>query len=120
MLEHIVDHERDELLRELIRPIVVGTAGDVDGKFVGVRIRLDKEVSRSFGRGIGAVGVKRGGLHKIPGFAERAVDFVGGHLKEFHSVFVLVIPSLPGVFGDVEQVDGTEDICCLLYTSRCV
>ena len=40
----VIDHQRDQLLRELIRAVVVGTAGDVDRHAVGVVERLNEVI----------------------------------------------------------------------------
>ena len=40
----VIDHQRDQLLRELIRAVVVGAAGDVDRHAVGVVERLNKVI----------------------------------------------------------------------------
>ena len=42
---HVVDHQRDQLLRELIGAVVVAAAGDVHGHAVGVMERLHKQIS---------------------------------------------------------------------------
>ena len=40
----VIDHQRDQLLRELIRAVVVGAAGDVDRHAVGVVEHLNKVI----------------------------------------------------------------------------
>lgn len=45
----VVDYERDELLGELIRSVVVGAVGDEDGETVGVPVGANKVIGGRLG-----------------------------------------------------------------------
>ena len=49
VLQGVVDHQRDELLRELVRAVVVGAAGDIHRQAVGIVERLHEKVRRRLG-----------------------------------------------------------------------
>ena len=57
--EGIYDHERDELLRKLIRPVVIRAARDRDRQAVGASVRAHEQVSRSLGAAVRRTGVNR-------------------------------------------------------------
>ncbi len=46
--QDVFDDERDQLLGEMVGPVVVRAAGDADGHFVGIVICLDEEVRAGF------------------------------------------------------------------------
>ena len=56
MVLGVVDHQGDQLLRELVRAVVVGAAGNVDRHTIGVVECHNKVVGAGFGGRIGAVG----------------------------------------------------------------
>ena len=81
--QSIDDHERDELFREVIGPVVVRASRDADGKPVGAVIRQNEQVGRRLGGRIRAGGVQRRLLCEeeigsVQG--EIAVDLVRGDL----------------------------------------
>ena len=47
------DHERDELFRKLIRPVVIRAARDRDRQAVGTSIRAHEQVGRGLGAAVG-------------------------------------------------------------------
>ena len=57
VLQGVVDHQRNQLFRELVWAVIVRTPGDIDGKPVCIPIGLHKEVSRTLAGRVGAVGV---------------------------------------------------------------
>ena len=108
---HIVDHQGDQLLRELVGAVVVGAAGDVDGHAVGVVERHDEHIRAGLGGGIGAVGAEGRGFHKESFRTQSTIDLVGGHLE----VLLARFPSLglgvvPGLLGPLQEVHGAHDV----------
>ena len=107
----IVDHQGDQLLRELVGAVVVGAAGDVDGHPVGVMEGHNEHIGAGLGGGVGAVGAQRGGLHEEALGTQSAVDLVGGDLQ----VLLAFLPSLclgvvPSFLGALQQVHGAHDV----------
>ena len=49
VIQRICDHQRDQLLREMIRTVVVGAAADGDRKTVGAVISENKQIGRRLG-----------------------------------------------------------------------
>ena len=85
VVEAVCDHERDQLLGEMIRAVVVGAAGDRHRQAVSAVIRLYQQVRARLGAGIRGAGVDRRGLGKEqigPVQRQIAVDLVRGHLVE--------------------------------------
>ena len=107
----VIDHQRDQLLRELIRAVVVGAAGDVDRHAVGVVERLNKVIRARLRSRVRAVWIDGRRLHEIPFRAQRAVDLIGGHLQ----ILLARLPALgfrliPRLLGALEQVHRAHDI----------
>ena len=71
------DHERDELFRELIRPIVIRAARDRDRQTVGASVRAHEQVSRGLRAAVGL-----GEQQLRPVERQIAVDLVGRDLME--------------------------------------
>ena len=77
------DHQGDQLLGEVIGPVVVGAAGDGHGQAVGPVIGQHQQVGPRLGGGVGAAGVDGGllGEEQVrPVQGQVAVDLIGGHL----------------------------------------
>src|SRR5699024_6212928 len=100
----VVDHEWDQLFGEVVGPVVVGAAGDVDGHPVGVVEGHDEQVGAGLGGRIGAVGRQRGGLGEVALGTQRAVHLVGGDLQ----VFLARLPGLGG--GVVRSEEHTSEL----------
>ena len=81
-LEPVQHHQRDQLFRELIRPVVVRTIGDEDGQPVGVKIGPHEMVGRCLARRVRRVGRVRRLFAELAARPERAVHFVGRHVQE--------------------------------------
>ena len=77
------DEQRDQLLGELIRPVVVGTARDDRRHVEGVLIRLHEHVRTGLRGRIGAVRMERRFFGEGAGVAEAAVHFVRRDLHVF-------------------------------------
>ena len=59
VVEGVGDHQGDQLLGEVIGPVVVGAAADGNRQTIGPVIRLHQQVGGSLGAGVGAGGVDR-------------------------------------------------------------
>ena len=107
----VVDHQGDQLLRELVGAVVVGAAGDVDGHAVGVVEGHDEHIGAGLGGGVGAVGAQGRGLHKEAVCAQSAVHLIGGHLQVLLALFPsLGIGVVPCLLGALQQVDGAHHV----------
>ena len=81
--EGVDDHQRDQLLGEMERPVVVAAVGRQHRQPVGVVPGADQVVARRLARRIGAVRLVGVGFAegRVVG-AERAVDLVGRDVEE--------------------------------------
>src|SRR6202034_3053120 len=80
-VEQVRGEQRDELLRVLVRAVVVAAPGDGDVDPVGAGEGDGDEVAARLGRGVGGVRVERRLLG--PGaLGDRAVDLVGGNVHD--------------------------------------
>ncbi len=78
----VVDHQRNEFFRELVRPVIVGTVGREHRQAEGVAIGSHQVIGsrlRCRVRRIGRVGRLFG---ERPVFAQAAVDLIGGNMQE--------------------------------------
>ena len=129
----VVDKQRDELLRELVRPIVVGAVRDDGGHSIGVverphemvagrlrgavrAVRLVLEVLREELLAVGQVMLAAGRLRRerrLDSLRVRhlqgAVDFVGGDVVEALA-FVLLRETLPVRLGGLQHGQGADDV----------
>lgn len=62
--EDFLDHERDELLRELVRAVIVGAVCSNYGELVSVGVGACEVIASGFGGAVGAVGRVGGGFGK--------------------------------------------------------
>ena len=60
-VEQVRDEQRDDLLRELVRPVVVRAPGDADGQAVRAVVGAGEQVRARLGRRVRRVGQQRGG-----------------------------------------------------------
>ena len=95
----IVDKQRNKLLRELVRAIVVRAVRHYRGHAESVVESAYEMVRRSLGSAVGAVRLILGLLREKLGFVhgERAVNLVGGDMVETLSFPVAVPCSLGGL-----------------------
>src|ERR1700757_1997026 len=77
ILSSICDHERDELLRKLERPVVIGAAENNSRDAVSVGVGRDKVVGRCFAGGIRAARVKVSFFSEALTIRCTSVDLVG-------------------------------------------
>ena len=82
--------QRDQFLRELIGPVIIAAAGNINRYTKSIVIGSDNQVSAGLGGRVGAIGQQRQGLNKQSGFTQSSVHFVGRNLKEFNSSLVFL------------------------------
>ena len=113
--ENILDDKRNQLFGEVIRTVVVGTAGDSDGHLIGIVIGHHYHIGTRLAGAVRAVRAERGLLCEVAFGTERAVNFVGRHLVVADAfapsgITGLVLARDPGTAGGVEQVLCTQDV----------
>ncbi len=110
-LERVGDHERDQLLRELVRPVVVRAVGRDRGKAVGVVIGAHQVVGAGLGSRVGAVGRVGRGLGKGRiALAEAAVHLVGRDMQEAERGLRVGGERAPIGARCLEQLEGTHHV----------
>jgi hypothetical protein len=83
-------YHRDELLRELVRSVIVGAIGDENWQTVGVVPCSDKVIRRRFACGVWGARIVRSFLGKVPFDSEGPEDFVGRHVQKPKLGFLLL------------------------------
>ena len=104
--QHALNHHRDQLLRELIRPVVVRAIGDHRLQAVGVMIGAHEHVAGGLAGRVRRVRRVGRGLGEEAGRAQAAIDFVGGDVVEA----VAGARGLPRRAAGFQQVEGADDI----------
>ena len=59
VIQRVGDHQRDQLLREMVGAVIVGAAADADREPVGPVVGQDQKVRCRLGRTVGAAGMDR-------------------------------------------------------------
>ena len=100
--QRIGDEQRDQLLGELVRAVIIGAARDHCVHAVRVIGGTDQKIGRGLAGGVRTIRGQRRGLaeRRLLGF-ERAVDFIGRDLN---------IARGSGLSGRVQQALGSQDI----------
>ena len=104
-LQGIEDHQRDQLFRELVRPVVVRAIGHQRRHSVSAKVRADQVVGRRFRRRVGRTGIVRAGFHELPARPQRTVDFVGGNLQKTERIAQRLRQLLPVPPGGIQQLE---------------
>ena len=116
-VQRIIDHERDQLLRELIRPVIIGAVRDIRRKMIGVHVRLHQEIRACLRGRIRAV--RRIGRRLIEERAriirERAVHLVRRDVQEPLSRLIVAerirpVRKTPGLLRAVQHIRRAEHI----------
>ena len=95
-LQRIVDDQRDQLLRELISAVVVGTVGDIRRKMIGVHIGFHQHIRARLAGRIRAVRRIRRRLIEIAAvLLQRTVHFIRGHMQKLLVRPVTAVGQLP-------------------------
>ena len=105
------DHQRDELFREMERPVIVGTVGRQHRQAVRVVPGAHQVVAGGLAGAVGAVGlvdVRFGEGGGVGG--QGAVDLVGGHVQEAEGGFVVGGQLAPVAARGFEQAEGADDV----------
>src|SRR5699024_1425658 len=104
VVEGVGDHQRDQLLREMVGTIVVGAAADGYRQSVGSVVSQHQQVGSGLGRAVGAAGMDGSLLREEQIRAVQrqvAVHLIGGNL----------VISLDAVFAaGVHQHGSTLDV----------
>ena len=106
---YIVNHQRNQLFRELIGAIVVRAARDVHRHAVGVVERHDEHICAGFGRRVRAVRAQRRRFGEIALGAKAAVHFIGGNLHIFFPRRPLAV-LLPCILGALQKVHRAQHV----------
>ncbi len=105
------DHERDELFREVVRPVVVAAVGGDHRQAVGVVPGAHQVVRRGFAGAVGTVGLVGVGFCKRwVVFGERAVDLVGADMQEAEGRLFGFRQAAPISAHGFEQPKGANDV----------
>ena len=81
-LKGVVDDQRNELFRKLVRSIVIGAVGNQRRQSIGMKIRADQMVGGRLAGGIRRPGIIRGGFLKSAGFSQRAVNLIRADMQK--------------------------------------
>ena len=109
-LERVQEHQRDQLLGEMERAIVVGAVGDHDGQAVGVAPGPRQVVGRRLGGRIGRARVVGRGLVERAGLAERAEHLVGRDVEEAEAFAARRVQACPVRPRRLQQDEGAGDV----------
>lgn len=111
-MQCIIDDQRDQLLRELERTVIVGAVGNVGREMIGIHICLHQHVRACLTCGVRAVGIIRSGLIEecIVIIGKRSVDLICRYMQELLAFFEAAIGKLPGCLGTVQHHCSTQDI----------
>ena len=104
------DHERDELLGELERTVVVRAVADEDGKAVRLAPGPDEVIGRCLGSRVGGSRVVAGGLREGVRGAQRAEDLVGGDVVKAKARAGLSRQGRPVGARLIEQDAGADHV----------
>ena len=115
-LQDIIDHERNEFLRKLIRPVVVRAARDADGHTIRVAISADHQVRTRLRRRIRAVRLERRIFRKESCIAQTAINLIRRNLVKANAGFprrvaLFVLTGNPIAASTIQQILRTENIC---------
>ena len=106
-----VDHQRDELLRELIRAVVIAAVRDIGRELIGVHESLDHKVRRSLAGRIRTVRIIRCRLIEIIfRIGQGAVDFICGNVEELLSFLKGSVRILPCELRRIEHRKSSQHI----------
>jgi hypothetical protein len=105
------DHQRDELLGEVVRAVVVGAVAGGDRQAVGVVPGAHEVVGGGLAGGVRAVGLVGLGFGegRVVG-AQRAVHLVGAHMVEAEGGLGFGVQAHPVAAGGFEEGEGAVDV----------
>ena len=99
----IVDDQRDQLLGELERAVIVGAVGDIGREMIGIHVCLHQHVRACLTCGVRTVGIVRRGLieESIVIIGKRSVDLIRRYMQELFALLEAAVRKLPGYLGTV-------------------
>ena len=109
-LERVEDHQRDQLLGEVVGPVVVGAIGDDDRKPEGAEPGAGQMVGGGLGGRVGRGGIVGRLLAEGAVGPERAVDLVGGDVQEAEGLRALGRQAHPVGARGLEQAVGAQHV----------
>ncbi len=118
-IQCIEDHQRDQLLGEVIRAVVVGAVGDDGRQAVGTAPGAYQVVTGSLGGRIGAAGGVGGCLGKelqwLTGgdfirMGQIPIHLIGGDMVEAEGRFAYLVQTVPVGTSCFQQHIGADDI----------
>ena len=110
-VQRIVDHQRDELLRELIRAVVIAAVRDIGRELIGVHEGLDHKIGRSLACGIRAVRIVRRCLVEIIiRVGQGAVNFICRYVKELLPLLIASVRIFPRELRRIEHGKSSQYI----------
>ena len=109
-LGRVEDHQRDQLLGELVRPVVVRAVGHQHRQAVGVVVGPGQMVGRGLGGRIGRTGIVGRLLREKAGRPQRAVDLVGRDVQKAELALFRLGQLRPVAQGGVEHVKRAQHV----------
>ena len=109
-LERIQDHQRDQLLGEVVGPVIVGAVAHHGRQPIGVVPGAHEMVRRCLGGGVRRVGLVGGGLGEQAFRPQRAEDLVGRDVVEPKGLATAFGQSAPIGKHLLEQRVGPDDV----------
>ena len=113
--QNILDDKRDQLFGEVIRAVVIGTAGNGHRHFIGIMVSHNHHVGAGLGSTVRAMRTKRGLLRKVAVGTQRTVHLIRRHLMVAHPltpgrIAILILTRHPGTASCIQQVLRTQNI----------
>src|SRR5690606_6476921 len=105
------DHQRDELFREVVGPVVVGAVGDDHRQARSALPGPGQVVGGGLAGGVGGAGGGGGALgDEAAVVGQVAVDLVGGDVVEAKACPGVVVETAPVAAAGLQQAVGADDI----------
>ena len=104
------DHQRDQLLREMVGAVIVGAVGQHHRQPVGLVPGADQMVARRLAGRIGRVGAVGGGFGEEAVVAQRAEHLVGGDVVEAEALLALRRQGRPIAARRFQQAEGADHV----------
>ena len=108
--ERLLDHQRNEFLGKLVRPIVVRAVRRQRRQSVRVMERAHEMIGRGLRRRVRGVRLVRRFLGEAPDRAERAVHLVGGDVQEAERILPIERQRAPVCERGFEQRQRADDV----------
>ena len=115
-LKRIVDDQRNQFFRELIRSVVIGAVGDVCREFVGIHISFYQHVRTCLTCRIRTMGCIGCGFIEISTvFFQRTIYFICGNMKELFAFLKASVRQFPGCFCTVQHNSSPQYVGLYKY-----